>query len=161
MGNFCFQATQRKIYSEYKDGILLYSVPISNGKKNGIQINYTPEGQLLSKMSYVDNVFNGNFELYSTSNFLKLECQFKNGKKHGTEYIYYSPYMVHIFRIYKKGKVIHEAYFEEHENIEECCICFENTNYALSCGHKVCPYCSKNIEQCPICRRFLLQFMFF
>ena len=42
---------------------------------------------------------------------------------------------------------------------EECCVCYENTNQSIQCGHTICDNCiqkimdhSKTLE-CPMCRK--------
>jgi hypothetical protein len=43
-------------------------------------------------------------------------------------------------------------------DIEECCVCFENTSHKTECNHIVCVSCITNLDKCPLCRapfRFL------
>lgn len=42
---------------------------------------------------------------------------------------------------------------------DECCVCYENTNQSIECGHIICDDCIKNIMEhskslkCPMCRK--------
>ena len=42
---------------------------------------------------------------------------------------------------------------------DECCVCYDNTQHMISCGHNICESCVTNIMQhsktlnCPLCRK--------
>lgn len=43
-------------------------------------------------------------------------------------------------------------------NIEECCVCYDNTNYITNCNHYLCKDCYDGIirpKRCPLCRKDL------
>jgi hypothetical protein len=55
--------------------------------------------------------------------------------------------------LYKKEDIKIE--WIKYVNIEECCVCFENTSHNTECSHVVCIECLKTLQKCPICRHNL------
>ena len=172
MGNICFSKTKEYIYDKYEEDYLKYSVPLVNGKKNGTQTNFTKNGDVLCTMEYVNGRFHGLFQLFSNNGALQHEMSFQHGKKHGSEYhfkkndrqVSYSegPIIVSFHALYRKGLLLYKRNFNivDMNQIEECCICFEETNFKLFCSHTVCPSCIKKIGRCPICRKFLKESLY-
>ena len=172
MGNICFSKTKEYMYDKYEGDYLIYRVPLVNGKKNGIQTNYTKNGDILCTTEYLNGKFHGLFQLFSSDGTLQQETSFRYGKKHGPEYYFLKNNMksestlgfniVASHALYRRGLLLYKRNYSiaEMNEIEECCICLEETNFKLFCSHTVCPSCTKKIERCPICRKFLQELLY-
>ena len=51
-----------------------------------------------------------------------------------------------------KAQVFIYQVFKQFLNVEDCAICFEETNVVTSCNHYCCHICMEKIKICPICR---------
>ena len=166
MGNYCFRRTREIIYDKYEKEFLKYRVPIINGKKNGTQTNFAESGDILCTMEYLNGKYHGLFQLFSEDGNLKQEIHFQSGKKHGPEYHFIKnntegPIIVSFHALYQKGRLLYNRTYNNMEmnQIEECCICFQETNFKLFCSHTVCPSCTKKIKKCPVCRKFRQEYL--
>ncbi len=67
-----------------------------NGKKEGVNNYYSPEGVLLKKLLYKNDELHGPAFYYDSNRKVILEGKYKNGRKHG------------VWKYYKDGKFIKE-----------------------------------------------------
>ncbi len=155
MGNQCPTGLKPYQFSKYKNGCLLYTVPIVDGRKQGVQYNYDQKGQLQSAITYDKGVFHGVFSIFDEKKQKKMRVMFREGVKHGFEFHFKKDLLIHFVRVFCKNEVVYHRSFCKSDPIEECCVCFENTNLMTSCGHIVCPDCIEKVDRCPICRQFL------
>ena len=54
-----------------------------------------------------------------------------------------------------KSQVLIYKVFKKFLNVEDCAICFEETNVQTTCKHHCCHRCMEKIKICPICRHDL------
>ena len=107
-----------------------------NGKVNGTQIGYTPDGNVRFKYLYVngsregsayyvesdtlkiygqfkDNVRQGEFLVYNLRGTLYKKIQYTDGVWDGDYFIYFKSGRVHIKKIYDKGELILRQVFKD------------------------------------------------
>lgn len=53
------------------------------------------------------------------------------------------------------GNILIHKIFKKFLNVENCCICFEETTVTTDCKHHCCHRCMEKIKVCPICRQNL------
>ncbi len=68
----------------------------------------------------------------------------ENCKKNGTGYF--------DEKINKKVEKYHNIY-NLYIQLDECCICLEETDQKLKCGHTIHYQCYFNLSSCPICNK--------
>lgn len=83
----------------YLNNKIAEEVNFKNGKKEGNNIYYSPEGVILKKLIYVNDELHGPATYYDAYGKVILEGNYKNGKKHG------------IWKTYKNGKFVKEEVF--------------------------------------------------
>ena len=67
---------------------------------------------------------------------------------------YYKPLGKYLLKD-DKAEVLISKLFKKFLNIEDCSICFEETNMMTVCKHYCCHRCMERIKVCPICRNNL------
>jgi len=163
----------------YPNGNIKIESYFTNNKKNGFTMFYQKNNVLHSVVSFKNNKINGDFIKYYPNRKIMCITSYKNGLREGTETVYDEEGNVMIKREYYKnkshgntllyniegniteyqyhqnGKMLFSKGFDP-EIKEECCICFEETNFQLKCNHTVCVKCSEKINRCPVCRRFII-----
>lgn len=149
----------KDFYEKYnQNGDLLYRVSLVNGKKHGNQKNYNKKKRLDSIVQYCHGKMHGNFIIFKKNGMdVKMKTNFCNNKKHGFEFHYHETgnFLI-LFNIYRYGKLVYSNKFSQ-TSMNECCVCFENTNFHSICKHTICPQCYDNVESCPVCRRFFYE----
>ena len=92
---------------------------------------------LINKLAINNNIFNINYETYV--------------KKYG--YIHFKSYNNNLLINFKNSKTPNLI---KTNKINNCCVCYEDCNRTLKCGHYLCSKCSKWIKTsntCPMCRK--------
>ncbi len=83
----------------YPNGKLTEEITYIGGVKDGNNNYYSPEGVLLKKLIYHDNELHGPAEYYDANGNVTIKGYYKNGKKHG------------LWQYFKNGKVeLEETY---------------------------------------------------
>ena len=67
---------------------------------------------------------------------------------------YYKPLGKYVLKD-DKGQVLIYKVFKRFLGVEDCAICFEETNVITTCKHHCCHKCMERIKICPICRHDL------
>ena len=67
---------------------------------------------------------------------------------------YYKPLGKYLLKDNKEEVLISKV-FKKFLNVEDCSICFEETNVVTACKHHCCHRCMERIKVCPICRNNL------
>ena len=114
------------------------------------------EGENLFDINTVLNYINGKLngiEICYNDNKIVMKRNYYNGKLQGDSIFNDENEKILKYQYYQNGKLIYSKSFNS--ELEECCICFENTNFKLKCDHNVCFNCKDKIHKCPICRRFI------
>ncbi len=141
--------------SYYPDGTIKSATSYKNGKKNGIEHIYYPDGAtLMYAKPYVNDkvhgilqayrenailkyetvyrygVLDGRSRYYNDSGLLKAEIDYKRGLKDGKMSLFYPSGLLKIETIWKKGRLISGYIFQEDSsrrafNSEEKRIFFE------------------------------------
>ena len=166
------------IYS--MNGAIEKCVHYANGVHHGkMYVNYTEAKQFLKQTgNFHCGKQNGTFYHYSKGGSLMAIYNYCHGSKHGRQYLFHDNGTVESQQSYHYGELDGNSYFYDHngfallqvyymkgkkvfENIqsmamEECSVCFEETNFKTRCKHPVCIDCKEQVSLCPICRRHLL-----
>ena len=69
---------------------------------------------------------------------------------------YYKPVGKFLLRE-DKLSVLKYKVFKKFMKVEDCSICFDETNVYTKCNHYCCHKCLEKVKQCPICRRDLYE----
>ncbi len=91
----------------YKAGQLLAEVPYKNGKRNGVQTNYTQDGKIASTISFFDEVRNGESVMFYGNGKPFRTTNYVNGIINGIRKKYY-----------EDGKIMAEIPFEHNKQID-------------------------------------------
>lgn len=125
-----------------------------DGLKHGPFLYYNDKGDIIYVENYVKEKRHGENIIYHPNGMKKVDRTFDYGTLTGNQYIYDESGNVLSQKYFLAGKEM----FHNLQNfeIEECSICFEDTNFKTICKHPVCVECKKKVTFCPICRRHLL-----
>lgn len=88
----------------HPNGQILYEIPVSHSKINGVFKTYYASGQLKIESSYKDGEQDGIFKTYYVSGQLKIESNYKDGEQDGIQKIYEESGSILLENIYQKGK---------------------------------------------------------
>lgn len=83
---------------------LYMEISYINGKKNGIEKMYYPNGALFQETPYSDNVIDGIKRIYSENGSIDVEISYKNGQAEGQEIAYRENGKLWYKMSYKQGK---------------------------------------------------------
>jgi hypothetical protein len=67
---------------------------------------------------------------------------------------YHKPSGKYLMKDNKEQVLIYKV-FKKFLNVEDCSICFEETNVTTTCNHHCCHKCIVKIKLCPICKQSL------
>ncbi len=91
----------------YPDGAtLMYAKPYVNDKIHGIVQSYTKKAIVKYEMTYRYGILDGKSRFYNDNSQLKAEITYKKGLKHGSMNLYYPSGMMKIGTTWKKNKLI-------------------------------------------------------
>jgi len=95
-----------KIISYHPDGEIAKMVPVVNGKKEGTQLTYFPDGKLKFEEHFADNHLNGVVRRWGLSDGYQLlaELNYVDGKLDGTQKKWYATGELHKVLQLKDGK---------------------------------------------------------
>jgi len=89
---------------EYKrNGDILSKISYVNDKKNGIAEKFYTNGMLESKTNYIDDKIDGNFEEYYDDEKIKIKGNFVDDKKEGKFIYYYQTGIIKSIKNYKNN----------------------------------------------------------
>lgn len=138
----------------YKKKNIVHSVSnFKNNKLHGNVVKYTSKRIIKSISNYINGKLNG-IEVCYNNNKIVMKRNYYNGQLQGDSIFNDENEKILEYQYYQNGKLIFSKSFNSND-VEECCICFENTNFKLKCEHNVCFDCKNKIHKCPICRRFI------
>lgn len=129
----------------------LSSVIYKLGKRNGCMKNYfySPDGESVTvheKIYHDDIVF---LEIQSIDGVVQNCFRYGyNGRLNGMQNLQMSGKQK--LQYYENGKLI----LETKDNINECCVCYEDTQFQTNCNHSLCFKCflKTRRRECPMCR---------
>lgn len=125
-----------------------------HGLKHGPFLYYNETGNIIYLENYVQEKRHGDNIIYHPNGEKKLERTFQYGTLTGNQYIFDENGNVLSQKYFLGGKeIFHNV---QNLDIEECSVCFEDTNFKTVCKHPICIHCKKKLILCPICRRHLL-----
>ncbi len=154
-GDKLVEKLHNNILYYYEDGIKIKEYETSNRKFHGKSIEYYKNGNIKSCSFFVLNILHGvQYEYYNNNN-IKKASTYNLGKKNGDEFLFKENGDILQRNIYKLDKKIYTQDF--FNNICECCVCLEETNFKTSCNHDICINCLKKVDKCPICRKFFYE----
>jgi len=123
-------------------------------KHNDIFTSGKKIGRILKHTQYylIPNIImEGNFQDYDTH---YIEIELMEAYKGVLEY--YKNYILELYLelgIYQPTELLNKI----EERFDDCCVCYETTNYYTNCNHTLCASCYNQLpnKKCPICRRDL------
>jgi len=154
-GDKLVEKLENNILYYYEDGIKIKEYEMSNNKFHGKSSEFYKNGNIKSCSFFVLNIKHGVQYEYYSDRILKKVTTYNLGKKNGDEFIFKENGFIQERNIYKLDKKIYTQKF--YNNTNECCICFEETNFKTSCNHDLCVGCLKKVDRCPICRKFFYE----
>lgn len=85
---------------------LIKVVNFKDGKKEGIEINYASDGNLISEENYKNGIKDGIQKWYYPNGKLNSESNYKDGKKNGITRVYQTNGQLAREELYKDGELI-------------------------------------------------------
>ncbi len=164
----------------FSNGTVEKLVYYVNGVRHGkMYENYTEDKNYLKQTGYFHcGKQNGEFYHYSKNGSLLSIYNYRHGAKHGKQYSFYDNQNIESEQSFRYGELDGNSYFYDRDGhvksqiyfmkgiqvfenkqlmeLEECSICFEETNFKTKCKHQICIECKEKVSSCPICRRHLL-----
>lgn len=144
------------------------------GEKNGVLQCFDETDRLVCSKTYINHIKQGLFQdfIYGEDGFItKTEGYYRNNRKDGLcvetlndtvrKVCRYSHGVLHGIQNFYINDISQVFYYhygrcvsEKKSTIEECCVCYEQTNYETTCSHRLCIECSeKTNSKCPMCRQ--------
>ncbi len=91
----------------YPDGAtLMFAKPYVNDKVHGILQAYTKSAILKYETPYIHGILDGRSRYYNKNGQLKAEIDYKKGLKHGAMRLFYPSGLLKIETFWKKGKLV-------------------------------------------------------
>jgi antitoxin component YwqK of YwqJK toxin-antitoxin module len=76
---------ERVVVTKYSDGTVRAEIPMKDGKKNGLAVEYYQGGKVYREVEYIDGKKEGIAKRYFENGQLAQETFYKNDKMHGTQ----------------------------------------------------------------------------
>lgn len=92
-----------KYYSEWDENLLLSIEIYENTLKEGVWLNYYPDGEVAQKITYKNDVRQGPWKQFFNNGKLKLEARYENDELEGRMVVYYPDGSVNISGTYHSG----------------------------------------------------------
>jgi antitoxin component YwqK of YwqJK toxin-antitoxin module len=104
-------------FSRNKEGSLIMGTYESDNpfsKKNGMAIEWYPDGQVRIKTTFLNNKENGKRETFYANGQSQCNCHYKNDEKHGEQSVHWDNGQLYYKAIYEEGKLVNVlAYFNK------------------------------------------------
>jgi antitoxin component YwqK of YwqJK toxin-antitoxin module len=145
-----------------------------NGMLNGYVKNFNKDNLITFLGVYKQNEPNGYFKKFSyvDGDIFVREMFYIDGIKQGTQIETKNGIVQNIYRYSWSGvlhgiqslnvdeKIKHSYYeygrllLDGNETKQDCCVCYESTNFTTTCNHPLCCKCiQKTMKKCPMCRK--------
>ena len=90
----------------YESGNIKYDIEYENGKIDGIAMYYDDFGNVINKVSYVNDKFHGEWIDYFSNGKISHIISYEYGRKSGLEVWYYESGEKKSEALYRNGKLI-------------------------------------------------------
>ena len=138
-----------ELYEKQKTGLhikltldgLKVIVKLNFSKKYSLEIESLDNQDILYKVEEEDDI---DTVEKLTKAITKVRCTLE-------QLYYFKPSGKYLLKDDNAQVFIYQV-FKQFLNVEDCAICFEETNVVTSCNHYCCHICMEKIKICPICR---------